>query len=404
MNSIEKQPQEIWNEILTHSYNRHDIESAECLVDIYRSLEVCNKLARCNRQWYTLVHNLFDQKYDNSSELTVKEFCQRKLGLIQDERSDVLSYWLSWRISWKYYNPPYDKNSWGHKYGIISYCRIPQEQREYIESHVHDINQPLMNIELEYAHNGGYGNSSFLFVLPLHITCLSKELPDIRFLIRCGADVNKQNRFGKHALNCMVSYEKMGFAPGFKKAYKVAELLLQNGLNINQQDNLGKTALMNVMRKYDVPLRSFMRDGGYTQGGGRSTGFPFKLVKLLIDATTDFNIPDNQGNTLLFYLLKKYPNYRKKYSLLEILKKIIDKGANVNVMNEMKQTPLDIAREKQDAEIISFIESRTTQKLIRLMYAQNNPYREYSYLIQQYVVPKFKSAIKTIQHLNFKFV
>lgn len=247
-----------------------------------------------------------------------------------------------------------------------------------------------MHIENEYTHNGGYGNSHFLWVLPLHIACISKELPDIRFLIRCGADVNKQNRFGKHALNFMVSYEKMGFAPGFDKACNIASLLLQNGTNINLQDNLGRTALMNVMRNYDVPLRSFMKDGGYTQGGGRSRGFPFKLVNMLIDATNDFNVRDREGNTLLFYVLKKYPKYQNKYPLYAIINKMLDKSASVHVRNANNEIPLDIAKKYASQEIVTLIESKTLQKRIRLLHAHNNPFREYSFLIRQYVLPNFR--------------
>lgn len=127
MHAMEKLPKEMWSEIIIHSFDRNALESAKCLIDVYRSLEVCNKLARCNKQGYELVKNFFDQKYGNSEE-TLKGFCHRKLSLIQDERSDVLSFWHSWRIFWKTYYPPYEKNSWGHKYAEVSYCRITPKQ------------------------------------------------------------------------------------------------------------------------------------------------------------------------------------------------------------------------------------------------------------------------------------
>lgn len=152
----------------------------------------------------------------------------------------------------------------------------------------------------------------------------------VSFLIKKGAKVNSKNEEGKTALM---------YGPS-----KVSKVLINAGADVNAKDNEGKTALM------------------YSAYNGTKVS-----VDLLIKNKANVNAKDNDGDTALLYAIRAYisegfdlsdpfgdggafctiEEYENDYSAdnLELIKLLINNGANVNIKNKSGQTPLSLSKE-----------------------------------------------------------
>lgn len=155
--------------------------------------------------------------------------------------------------------------------------------------------------------------------------CATDEV--VSFLIKKGAKVNSKNEEGKTAL-----------------MYGPSKVLISAGADVNAKDNEGKTALM-----YSAYLRA--------KGS----------VDLLIKNKANVNAKDNDGDTALLYAIRAYTSkgfdlsdpfgdggafctieeYENDYSAdnLELIKLLINNGANVNIKNKSGLTPLSLSKE-----------------------------------------------------------
>ncbi|HEN5528820.1 Ankyrin repeat protein [Legionella moravica] len=74
------------------------------------------------------------------------------------------------------------------------------------------------------------------------------------------------------------------------------------------------------------------------------------LIDLLLKHGADINSADKEGMTALHYAVQNFYNYREEP--LNLIKKLIDCGASLEVQNKKEQTPIDIAREhSQDGRV-----------------------------------------------------
>lgn len=155
--------------------------------------------------------------------------------------------------------------------------------------------------------------------------CATDEV--VSFLIKKGAKVNSKNEEGKTAL-----------------MYGPSKVLISAGADVNTKDNKGKTALMYAAY-------------------GRAKG----SVDLLIKNKANVNAKDNDGDTALLYAIRAYTSegfdlsnpfgdggafctieeYENDYSAdnLELIKLLINNGANVNIKNKSGLTPLSLSKE-----------------------------------------------------------
>ena len=120
-----------------------------------------------------------------------------------------------------------------------------------------------------------------------------------KFLINAGADVNAKDNEGKTALMYAGSAS--------------VDLLIKNKANVNAKDNEGNTALLHA-------IRSYRYDGISTS---------------INNAATDGEI----GLTI-----KEYEATLGAYGL-ELIKLLINNGANVNIRNKEGETPLSLSKE-----------------------------------------------------------
>jgi ankyrin repeat protein len=97
---------------------------------------------------------------------------------------------------------------------------------------------------------------------------------------------------------------------------KAAELLLKNGAEVNARNAFGGTPLLTAARNTDLP----------------------ELMKLLIEAGANVNAMDSQGENALHKLAWfGYPQNNVQTARI-----LLDAGADITVKNKQGKTPLDI--------------------------------------------------------------
>jgi ankyrin repeat protein len=132
------------------------------------------------------------------------------------------------------------------------------------------------------------------------------------FLIKNGADVNITNVYGYTPLHVSVLNVKK------TSLLRMVRLLINNKSNINAQTNEGYNAL-----HLTILNEEFMS---------------MAVIKLLLSSGIDLNASCKQGNTALHYLAKQ--NAKKKQKVLD---ELLIAGADVNVQNNKKMSPLQMA-------------------------------------------------------------
>ncbi|MBE6463683.1 MAG: ankyrin repeat domain-containing protein [Alphaproteobacteria bacterium] len=140
------------------------------------------------------------------------------------------------------------------------------------------------------------------------------DINEVKELIDMGVDVNQKDNSGRTAL-MEASYW------GYKE---VVELLIQNGADVNQKDEKGKTALVKASGE------------GYKE-----------IVELLIKNGADVNHKDNYGYTAL--MDASYWGYK------EVVELLIQSGADVNQKNDNDVTALMMASRRGYKEIVELL-------------------------------------------------
>ena len=74
-----------------------------------------------------------------------------------------------------------------------------------------------------------------------------------------------------------------------------------------------------------------------------------KIVQKLIEAGVNVNVSKNKHTVL---------HYACDQGQLEVVKLLLEKGADVNAKNEEGETPLDIAKKTSNKEIIKLFENK----------------------------------------------
>ncbi len=176
---------------------------------------------------------------------------------------------------------------------------------------------------------------------PLILFTYEGEMELIEYLISVGANLDIQNNDGETAL--LVALDLVN---NNSKKQETAELLINAGANLNAQDQYGYTALHKAILKSDATI-----------------------IKKLLASGANGNIPNSYGETPLIFAVGYdsnvtlemiqaliaggvYINKRGKYGETAlynaignpvVLKTLLKAGANVNISDENKLTPLHAA-------------------------------------------------------------
>lgn len=162
-------------------------------------------------------------------------------------------------------------------------------------------------------------------------------------LIKGKANVNASCMEGKTALMFISAQADEKNIPSLQ--IEKAKLLLENGAEINHQDNAGNTALMYALANHaDISYVQTLLDNGadvnLTNNMGETAlwtairqNLPPSTVKLLIEYGADVNKEDRRGETPLWYLLRTQGD--------EVLvRTLLRGGANTDIPNAAGDIPL----------------------------------------------------------------
>jgi len=161
---------------------------------------------------------------------------------------------------------------------------------------------------------------------PLHIAVLYRHHENLDEILRVNPDIDATNTEGYTPLHLAVR------RPDNEKAI---ELLLQQGADVNIPDPAGRNALL-------VSVGSNQKE----------------YIELLVSKGIDIDSQDNDGNTALHYPLmnvlknKMYLPYSK-----EIVKIILEEGADPHIRNNGGKSPMDLAVESGENDLISLLKS-----------------------------------------------
>ena len=164
------------------------------------------------------------------------------------------------------------------------------------------------------VHHVDVNSRDFLKNTPLHYAVLNQDTALIKFLIKNGAEINAKNAYGKTVLHTVLERD-------FKS---LVGMLLKNGANVNQKKISGE-------RPLDIAIEMGNKE----------------VVKLLLDsgAMTNYSTKDVS------------PLHRATLTgNVEIVEMLLDYGATITVEDYEGRTPLELARQTNNDEIIKIFE------------------------------------------------
>jgi ankyrin repeat protein len=161
---------------------------------------------------------------------------------------------------------------------------------------------------------------------PLHIAVLYRQPENLEEILKTNPDIDAVNTEG---------YTPLHLAVRRADNEKAIGLLLQQGTDVNITDPKGRNALL-------------------VSVGSNQIGY----IALLVSKGIDINSQDNDGNTALHYPLSmvfrdiRYIRYSK-----EIIKNLLKEGADPHIRNKEAKSPMDLAVELGEDELISLLKS-----------------------------------------------
>lgn len=206
----------------------------------------------------------------------------------------------------------------------------------------------------------------------VHVTSPDKEQAEdcievTRLLLDAGAEVDAQNTLGDTLLVEAIDYQNI----------ELAKLLIQAGADVNVVDHSNNILLMNALRRDSPELLKLLIDAGVdvNKRTGEIEGFPWdipifqlinvfddnekyidqnrKKAKLLIDAGADINrlYESKLEDETQTFLMNLVCRYRAFYDPLASLNILIELGADVNITNNNGKTALMFAVENYEPNL-----------------------------------------------------
>lgn len=240
--------------------------------------------------------------------------------------------------------------------------------------------------------NGSFEEFASGWLTPLMFAARENDLESAKLLMKAGADINAQSGDGKDALS-------LAFFDG---SYDVAEFLIDSHANLNQADAQHFTPLFWAVDRRNMetapnfpwmetrdplPLIKKMLDGGAdpnaiinaTPRARMREGSPrliyatalmraalagdVELAKLLLAHGADPHIISKDRETALMAacgtgFINGYHRQKTSAERLELVKLLIDLGEDVNAADNYGITPLMVAANLGDLEIVKYLISK----------------------------------------------
>ncbi len=205
----------------------------------------------------------------------------------------------------------------------------------------------------------------------LHLAVKNGNTAALSLLLNQEIDITVTNAYKQTALHTL-SYAYMDYE---RDVVDKANLLHARGIDVNQRDTNGATALhyavMGSPDLFDWLLRNgaqpYLSDNTgwnilhYAAASGvLEQNFACYGISSTLDFNTLINQQDNAGNTPLHIAIgKAYPKNKflaiiDQYSLPSI-QWLLDNGADVTIRNNEGFTPIDLAKQKNDDFMLSLL-------------------------------------------------
>ena len=154
---------------------------------------------------------------------------------------------------------------------------------------------------------------------PLYYAYINERFELFDLLIQNGADVNITNSLGQNLLYEVKAYYKSDLKKT-DKLLKKYKFLINKGINVNFIDNNGDTPIL-YLAKAQINYKSNFKKFKNTEIIKNKLLLP--IIELLIDNGADVNLPDKDGNTILYYF----------YNNLTFINKLIEYNIDLNHVN-----------------------------------------------------------------------
>jgi ankyrin repeat protein len=183
----------------------------------------------------------------------------------------------------------------------------------------------------------------------------------VQLLLARGADVHAVNSDGETALHYATRSQR--------PSVEVVRALLQKGANVNARSHDGTTPLLNALGNRDVNrdvvllLLAHNADvRAYTNRHDTALMYAAPaLVKPLVERGTDINAQNDRGETPLMWATGAIDNGGH----LEMVRALLDNGANMNLVDQHGWTALMFAADKGDVRAAHALISRGADPDVR---------------------------------------
>ncbi|KAL6633133.1 ankyrin [Neocallimastix sp. 'constans'] len=232
---------------------------------------------------------------------------------------------------------------------IINLLMMKQQNIKVSNDYLSElINKELKRININEQDD--YGNSALL------IACGQPNEQIVRLLLKFGADVDtRDNDDGNlERVQCLIEYgadinatDTFSGTPLIVACeygqYEIVKFLLENGADINSVNANGDKPIHVACLVEDRKITELLMEHGKNTYGSTLlmtsvNNENVEMVKLLLELNiNNINEKNGEGKTALFFATEN-----KNY---EIVKLLLEHGADVNIPNNHKSTPLTLASE-----------------------------------------------------------
>lgn len=183
-----------------------------------------------------------------------------------------------------------------------SICTNPATLRTFLDQ-TNNPNAKVNNLNLDLKTHAAKSHSL--------LSCATKKghFGNVKLLIDRGANVHQKYRKNQNILHLAMEQSTQ------QPSQQIIKLLLQKGVDINGQDDYGRT-----------PLHDLIKNSRYISS---------VIVEDVFNSGADVNIQDNNGNTPLHYLMTHDTDM-----IPYVVNQLLNKGANVNIQNNDGNTVL----------------------------------------------------------------